>query len=131
MNGWTNPFIPQVQPTQQYNMMYQPPAPKYELTIVKGEEGARAFKMAPYSKAVLVDETAPIVWFAQTDGAGYLTVTPYDIVLHQSQPPVDINDLAERLKKLEENYVQQSNFSKPRKQQRQQPVEQQPAATTD
>ena len=130
MNGWTNPFIPQLQPNQQYGM-YQTPAPKYELTIVKGEEGAKAFRMAPYSKAVLVDETAPIVWFAQTDGAGYLTVTPYDITLHQTQPQVDINDLAERLKRLEENYVQQSNTSKPRKQQRQQPTEQQPAATTD
>ncbi len=97
-------------------MVYSPPAPKYDLTTVKGEEGAKAFRMAPYSKAVLIDETAPIVWFAQTDGAGYLTVTPYDITPHQTKPQVSLNDLEERIKRLEENYVQQSNFSKPRKQ---------------
>lgn len=116
MNGWNNPFMPQMPA----NMVYSP-APKYDLTTVKGEEGAKAFRMAPYSKAILVDETAPMVWFAQTDGAGYLTVTPYDITPHQVQPPVNLNDLEARIKRLEENYVQQSNSSKPRKQ-RQQPV---------
>lgn len=72
--------------------------------------------MAPNSKALLVDETAPIIWFATTDSGGYLTVTPYDIYPHKAQEPVNLNDLADRVKKLEDLYVQQSNSTKPKKQ---------------
>ena len=72
--------------------------------------------MAPNSRAILVDETAPIVWFAQTDSGGYLTVEPYDISPHKAQEQVNVNDLAERVRRLEEQYVQQSNITKPRKQ---------------
>ena len=62
--------------------MYAAPAPHYDIITVNGEAGAKNFKMAPNSKAALIDETAPIIWLAQTDGTGYLTVTPYDIVPH-------------------------------------------------
>ncbi len=41
--------------------------------------------MGPNSSALLLDKTAPIVWYAQTDGTGYLTVTPFDIVPHQDK----------------------------------------------
>lgn len=99
------------------------PAPRYEINQVKGEAGANNFRMAPNSRAILVDETAPMIWFARTDSGGYLTVEPYDIFPHKAQEQVNVNDLAERVKRLEEQYVQQST-SKPKKQR-------QPAATTE
>lgn len=102
---------------------YQMPAPRYEINQVKGEAGANNFRMAPNSRAILVDETAPMIWFARTDSGGYLTVEPYDIFPHKAQEQVNVNDLAERVKRLEEQYVQQSTF-KPKKQR-------QPAATTE
>jgi len=40
--------------------------------------------MAPNSDALVLDETAPMIWYAQTDGTGYLTVTPFDISPHQA-----------------------------------------------
>lgn len=113
-NNWMNPLMAAPAP------IYAAPAPKYDIITVNGEAGAKNFKMAPNSKAALIDETAPIIWLAQTDGTGYLTVTPYDIVPHKTAATIDVNDLAERVKKLEEQYVQQSNVAKPRSKQRQQ-----------
>ena len=78
------------------------PAPHMEVTRVSGENGADAFQMGPNSSALLLDETAPIVWFVQTDGAGYKTITTYDIQLHQELPPVDTRSLEQRIAKLEE-----------------------------
>ena len=117
---WNNPLMaPQMMQQQQY----YPMAPKYEIIQVKGEAGANNFRMAPNSRAILADETAPMIWFAHTDSGGYLTVEPYDIYPHKTQEQVNINDLAERVKRLEEQYVQQPT-SKPKKQR-------QPAATTE
>lgn len=99
-------------------------APRYEVIRVNGEAGARNFRMGPNSNALLLDNTAAIVWYAQTDGTGYLTVAPFDIVPHQTPKPVDMNDLSARVSKLEEIIanVQQSNTgtSKQTKKQRQQ-----------
>lgn len=86
-------------------------APRYEVIRVNGEASARNFKMAPNSTVLLLDETAPLVWFAQTDGAGYLTVTPYDITPHQTHPPVDVDNLAQRVAQLEEIINAKSNIS--------------------
>lgn len=96
MNTWNN---------------WQMTPPHYEIIRVNGEASARNFRMAPNSDALLLDETAAIIWYAQTDGTGYLTVTPFDIKPHQVQPPVDLNSLVERVTKLEDalNNVQQSN----------------------
>lgn len=89
-------------PAQMPTFNYTPPAPRYQVIRVNGEAGANAFRMAPNSSTFLLDNTAPIVWLAQTDGAGYLTVTPYDVTPHQASQPVDINNLAQRLTNLEE-----------------------------
>lgn len=83
-------------------MPYWNTLPQYNIIQVNGENGANAFQMGPNSKVLLLDETAPIVWFVQTDGAGYKTVTPYDIAPHQLTPPVNLNDLESRIAKLEE-----------------------------
>ena len=108
-----NPLINQQNMFQQsqmpQSMMY---APRYEVIKVKGQAGARNIRMAPNSNVLLLDQTAPLVWYAQTDGTGYLTVTPFDVIPHQAQPQVNINDLSERVSKLQEAIanVQQSNF---------------------
>ena len=58
---------------------------RYEIIKVNGQNGAAAFQMAPNSQVLLLDETAPVVWLKTTDGAGYPTLTPYDITPAQTQ----------------------------------------------
>lgn len=87
---------------QQNNMMG---AQKYQVTRVNGKNGADAFQMPPNSSIFLLDETAPIVWLKITDGAGYPTVTPYDITPHQTEQQiqqVDLTNIEQRLTKLED-----------------------------
>ena len=94
--------------------------PHYEIIKVNGEEGAKAFRMAPNSSCFLADTTNPnLIWIAQTDGAGYGTVTPLDVTLHQTQPPVDVNSFDARIKELENKYEQLLN-TRTGKQQRKQ-----------
>ena len=117
-----NPMIDTMnQNRMNYNNPYMP-ALHYELVKVNGEAGAKNFKMAPNSAALLLDETAPIVWLVQTDGSGLLTPTPFDIIAHQQPQQIDINNLALRVAQLEERLNDQSNsFSgKQSKKQRQQ-----------
>lgn len=83
----------------QYPYTYQQ---KTEIIHVNGENGARALQMAPNSNALLLDDTAPLVWLVQTDGAGYKTVTPYSITPYKPAPAPDIKSLEERIAKLEE-----------------------------
>lgn len=52
---------------------------RQEVIRVHGEEGAKAYQMAPNSSILLLDETAPIVWLKTTDGASYPTITGYKI----------------------------------------------------
>lgn len=75
---------------------------KTEIIHVNGQNGAQAFQMMPNSQALLLDDTAPIVWLAQTDGAGYKTITPYSITPYQPEPEVDLKDIDRRLTKIEE-----------------------------
>lgn len=84
--------------------------PRYNIIQVKGQNGAEALQMAPNSKTILLDETDPLIWFVQTDGAGYKTVTPYTITPYQPAPPVDLNAIEQRLSILEEKInARQSN----------------------
>lgn len=91
-------FMPQTQPFQGWSQNL----PRQEIIRVNGENGAKAYQMAPNSSALLMDESAPLVWLVQTDGAGYKTAVPYTIAPYQSQPAPDLNDLEERIKRLEE-----------------------------
>lgn len=122
MDNWNNNFNP-LNMNMNMGMMqphYNPPAPRYEIIKVNGEAGARNFRMAPNSNALLLDETAAIVWFAQTDGTGYLTVTPYSIAPYQPAPQINIDELATRVAQLEEivNNAQSNTITnkQPRKQ---------------
>lgn len=109
--------------------------PHYEIIKVNGEESAKNFRMAANSAALLLDENEPIVWFVQTDGAGYCTATPYDITPHVKVPPIDINQLAQRVSQLEETINarqsnSQSNKSTKKQSKQQQPVSEQSLDTT-
>lgn len=87
-----------------------PSAAKQEVVKVNGKNGANAFQLAPDSSALLLDTSAPIVWLAQTDGAGYKTLTAYDITPHQEKTEVDIyKALEDRIAKLEETVNAKSN----------------------
>lgn len=68
---------------------------------VNGEGGARAYQMPPNSDAMLLDESGPLVWLVQTDGAGYKTVTPYTITPYQAAPAPDLGSLEQRISRLE------------------------------
>lgn len=91
-------FMSQPQPFQGWSQNL----PRQEIIRVNGENGAKAYQMAPNSSALLMDESAPLVWLVQTDGAGYKTAVPYTIAPYQSQPAPDLNALEERIKRLEE-----------------------------
>lgn len=96
-----------------YNLL-----PHYEVIQVSGEKGADAFQMGPNSSVLLADNTASIIWLVKTDGAGYKTKIPYDVTPHQATPAPNLNNLEERVARLEELYAAkpQSNSKQSRKQ---------------
>ncbi len=94
------PYFPYPAPAAQ--AVRAPNAPRYEIIHVTGRRGAEALQMAPNSAVLALDDTAPIVWLCRTDGAGYLTPTPFDISQHVEAPAVSMDDLATRLSRLEE-----------------------------
>lgn len=91
-----------------YPMNNYQPANKYEIIHVNGENGARALSMLPNSSTLLLDDTAPIIWLAMTDGAGYKTVQAYDIKPHTPEPEIKMSSIVERLERLE-GIVNESN----------------------
>lgn len=87
---------PYVNPFMQYSM------PQHtEIIKVNGKNGAEAYNMMPNSSILLLDETEPIVWLAQTDGAGYKTLKPYTITPYQPEPQVDVKTLEQRIARIE------------------------------
>ena len=101
--GYTDPYTARLNSMQGYSM------PRMDITTVNGENGARAFNLPPNSRTLLLDENAPIVWFVQTDGAGYKTLTPYTITPYQPEVPVDAKSLEARIKRLEDMLNEKSN----------------------
>lgn len=83
---------------QQYQQSYQQPV---QVTKVNGENGARAYQIGPNSSALLLDESGTMVWLCTTDGAGYKTVSAYDIAPHQVAPAPDFSSIEQRLARLE------------------------------
>lgn len=99
-NPYTNNSIPT--PINNYNQQFQyQQLPHYEIIQVNGKAGVDAFKMGPNSSVILVDETADLIWFVRTDGAGYKNATPFTITPYIEKPPVDINALCERVANME------------------------------
>ena len=94
---------------QQRNNYY---APHYEIIQVNGRAGAENFRMGPNSSALLLDNSAPIIWFVKTDGSGLISATPCDYSIHQDPPPINLNDIQERLTALEEKLNNVSSNSR-------------------
>lgn len=100
-----NPYL---NPINQQMMNYpnpyasQPILQKQQIVKVQGREGANAYRMAEDSSALLLDESAPIVWLCKTDGAGYKTIAPFSISPYEPEPPVDVKTLEDRISRLEE-----------------------------
>lgn len=109
--GYGQPMMQQMQMRQNdwQQRMQTRNAPRYEVIQVNGENGARAFAMAPNSSVLLMDATAPIVWLCTTDGAGYLTASPFSIAPYQQEKPVDVKTLEERIERLEAKLSEQSD----------------------
>lgn len=93
-----NPFLSPYAPAPYMAPQTQPPT---QVTRVNGENGARAYQIGPNSSALLLDESGTMIWLCTTDGAGYKTVSAYDIAPHQAAPAPDFSSLEERIKKLE------------------------------
>lgn len=93
-----------------YNSMYPTYGQQQQVVKVNGANGARAYALMPNSTALLLDENEPLVWFVQSDGAGYKTVTPYKIEPYVEQPEPTMKEIMERLSRLEAK-VNESNFT--------------------
>lgn len=104
------PIMQQMQTRQDWQQRMQTRnAPRCEIIQVNGENGAKAFVMAPNSSALLMDTTAPIVWLCQSDGAGYHTQTPFKIEPYKPDAPVDVRSLEDRIARLEAKLNEQSD----------------------
>lgn len=99
-----SPYAPPIR-----NYAPEPPALRTEIIRVNGENGAKALRLVPNCEALLLDTTAPIVWLVQTDGAGYKTEIPFSITPYQAKPPVDVNSLENRIKRLEDMIYESHN----------------------
>ena len=64
-----NQYLPQQPQYNGYPQMRQYGTQRQEVVRVNGEGGANAYQLMPNSSALLLDETAPIVWLVTTDGA--------------------------------------------------------------
>lgn len=112
---YNNPFMPGMGQSP----FTAPPVsayPRQEVVKVNGENGARAYTLGPNSSAILLDESGTSIWLVVSDGAGYKTVTPYDITPHKMPKQMDLAELEERIKKLEDriNDSGHSNALEPR-----------------
>ena len=95
---------PMAQPlTQPINPLAPVTQPQQDYIEVSGKAGADAFQMGPNSRALLLDNTAPILWVAKTDGAGYKTLAGFDLSPHEETKQEDtIKSLEDRIRKIEE-----------------------------
>lgn len=92
-NPYLNPYMaPQMQQPQQTTQVVR----------VNGENGARAYQIGPNSSALLLDESGLLVWLVTSDGAGYKSVSAYDITPHQAAQTPDYGSLESRIQRLEE-----------------------------
>ena len=82
--NYQNPFLSPYGYGQQIQQM-QPVLPAQQVVRVTGEAGARAYQIGPNSSALLLDESGALVWLVTSDGAGYKTVSAYDIAPHQQE----------------------------------------------
>ena len=101
--NFQNPYLnPYGFAAQQQAMMQPAMIQPQQVTRVNGENGARTYQIGANSSALMLDENGTVVWLVTTDGAGYKSISAYDIVPHQQAQAPDYGSLEERIKKLEE-----------------------------
>lgn len=88
---------------------YQPYGNNQQIVKVNGLNGANAYQLLPNSSILLLDETAPRLFLAQTDGAGYKTISAYRLEPYVEEKQPDLSDISNRLTKLEEIVNAKSN----------------------
>ena len=96
-----NSYMQTFNPYQQLQLQQQMQQPQQEVVKVNGENGARAYPMGANSSALLLDSSGLLVWLVTSDGAGYKTVSAYDITPHQEAPAPDYSTLDQRITRLE------------------------------
>ena len=100
--NFQNPYLNPYSFMQQGQMQQmQPVQPPVQVVRVNGENGAKAYAIGANSSALLLDESGTMVWLVTSDGAGYKTVSAYDISPHQAQPSPDYSSLESRIERLE------------------------------
>lgn len=92
---------------------YMNTLPMQQITRVNGEAGAHALRLPPNSSALVLDESAPLVWLCKSDGAGYMTVVPFSITEYKPAPVPSTEELISRIEKLEAK-VSESYFRRTR-----------------
>ena len=98
---YQNPFLnPYGAYPQQYQQMAQN-LPVQQVVRVNGENGAKSYQLGANGSALLLDESGTMVWLVTADGAGWKSVTAYDITPHQTVPAPDYGNLEDRIKRLE------------------------------
>lgn len=104
MYNYYNPYNAQQYANQQQFTNQQ------QIIKVNGENGAMAYQMPANSSALLLDESEPIVWLKQTDGAGYPTITPYKIEPYRKPEAPDYGSILKRIERLE-GMINESNHA--------------------
>lgn len=103
MYNFQNPYLPGgYSPFAQNMNAVQPAANPTQVVRVNGRNGAEAYAIGPNSSALLLDESGMMVWLITSDGAGYKTVSAYDITPHQTAPAPDFINLESRIRRLED-----------------------------
>lgn len=95
-----NNYLQQYMPAQQQSNKLPP----QQIVRARGKESVDRIEMYPNSSALILDETAPIVWMCVSDGLGNVTKSPYDVTPHVDEPPVNIDSLEQRLTSLEHTF---------------------------
>ena len=102
-NAFQNPYLPGTYTPYMQNLTAaQQQAQSVQVVRVNGRNGAEAYTIGPNSSALLLDESGTMVWLVTSDGAGYKSVSAYDITPHQTAPAPDFSGLESRIKRLED-----------------------------
>ena len=90
--------------------------PPQQILQANGKASIDAIRMSPNSSVLIADTTQPLVWKCVSDGLGNVTKEAFDITHHKSEEEVEkettanlLNEISERLKKLEVNYESITN----------------------
>ena len=96
--GYQSPFF---NPYGYVPQQQMPQVQQTQVVKVNGENGAKAYNIGANSSALLLDESGLMVWLVTSDGAGYKTVSAYDITPHKSEPQPDYGNFESRLQTVE------------------------------